>query len=845
MKSTVRTFHLLLILLLAAILPTTAQEQQPPVRVACVGNSITFGSGIQNRDRDSYPAVLGQLLGRSYDVRNFGISARTTLMKGDNPYRKEQICRDALAFRPDIAIIKLGTNDSKPWNWRYGSEYTGDLRALVNDFQRQGAKVYLCLPDKVYSNDQWGISDSVIVRYIIPKIREVAKATGSVLIDLHTTTSGMPELFPDLVHPNEQGAAIMAETICQAITGQEVKYTPQAFPGFRSTWNGGDRYDFRYRDRDVTVVAPAVAAKGRPWIWRPAFFDAFPSVDKALLAEGFHVVYYDLTHGYGSPRTMQAGTDFYRYMTQTYQLAPKVTLEGFSRGGLCALNWAARNVDKVACIYLDAPVCDLNSWPGRQKNPPLWNDMLREWGLTDEAMATFTGNPIDNLDALAEAGIPIFAVCGDSDRVVPYAENMGVLRDRYVALGGPVEVILKPGVDHHPHSLDNPEPVVTFILRNQPGYQAYQHITQRGSLRHSFQRFEHERRGRVAFVGGSITEMNGWKDMIERQLQQRFPYTTFEFVEAGIASTGTTPGAFRLKNDVLSKGPIDLLFVEAAVNDDTNHFTPIEQVRGMEGEVRHALEANPLTDVVMLHFIYDPFIPMFAKGQIPDVMLNHDRVANHYLIPSINLAWEVASRMQDGEFTWKDFGGTHPAPLGHAIYAAAINRLFDLESKHLKAVEGSGLTELEALPPVLDPYSYTQGGFLPLTDARLGKGWEMVANWHPANKAGTRRGFVDVPMLAAYRPGDRLTLPFEGRAIGIFCVAGPDAGILEYSVDGGTFQPLDLFTEWSAGLYLPWVYMFETELAAGRHTLTLRIAKEKNSQSTGTACIIRNFVVNQ
>lgn len=87
--------------------------------------------------------------------------------------------------------------------------------------------------------------------------------------------------------------------------------------------------------------------------------------------------------------------------------------------------------------------------------------------------------------------------------------------------------------------------------------------------------------------------MNGWKNMIEKQLQQRFPYTTFEFVEAGIGSTGTTPGSFRMQNDVLSKGKIDLLFVEAAVNDHTNGFSALEQVRGMEGEVRHALISNP------------------------------------------------------------------------------------------------------------------------------------------------------------------------------------------------------------------------------------------------------------
>lgn len=133
------------------------------------------------------------------------------------------------------------------------------------------------------------------------------------------------------------------------------------------------------------------------------------------------------------------------------------------------------------------------------------------------------GNPVDQLAPLAKAGIPVISVCGDSDKVVPYSENMEVVRNRYARLGGLVEVILKPGCDHHPHSLDDPQPVVDFILRYQPGYGKFQHIQERGSLKNSYLRFEKERKGRVAFLGGSITEMQGWRTMIQQQLKQRFP----------------------------------------------------------------------------------------------------------------------------------------------------------------------------------------------------------------------------------------------------------------------------------------------------------------------------------
>lgn len=362
-----------------------------------------------------------------------------------------------------------------------------------------------------------------------------------------------------------------------------------------------------------------------------------------------------------------------------------------------------------------------------------------------------------------------------------------------------------------------------------------QYIHQRGSLQNSYHKFLKGGKARVAFLGGSITEMKGWRDLICESLNRRFPNTEFEFVAAGIGSTGTTPGAFRLENDVLSKGDIDLLFVEAAVNDDTNHFDYIQQVRGMEGEVRHALLANPETDIIMLHFIYDPFISIIKGGRIPDVILNHERVANHYRISSINLAQEIAERMEAGEFSWETFGGTHPAPFGHQYYAAAINSLFDA-----MWITDNPVVKHEIPAKPLDQYSYYNGRFIDIKKAELGKGWEYQPKWHPVDKAGTRNGFVDVPMLETTKAGSKLKLAFTGKAIGIFCVAGPQAGILEYSVDGKPFKKLDTFTEWSVGLYIPWVYMFETELEDTPHQLELRMTDE----GKGLSCQIRNFVVN-
>lgn len=821
--------------------------QKKVIKIACIGNSITYGVGTRNPAKDSYPAVLGQMLGDGYEVRNFGVSARTMLMKGDNPYMKEERYRQALDYNPDIVTIKLGTNDTKPQNWRYKSDFKKDMETMIRTLRALPSKpeIYLCYPIPAYAV-QWGINDSIIVHGVMPVINRLAAKYGLKVIDLHTPLTGMKECFADNVHPDEKAAVRIAQAIYRQLTGEEPPaHVSQPFPGLKGKWKGFDQYTFAYQDREAIVVCPKHAATGNPWIWRPAFFGAFASVDEELLRRGFHVAYYDLTHLYGSPRARKSGTDFYWNMVRMYGLSPKVTLEGFSRGGLFAYNWAADHPDKVACIYVDAPVCNVFSWPGRSpENAGLWKGLLEEWGLADDQMNSFSGNPIDRLKPLTDAGIPVICVCGDSDKVVPFSENSAIVRQRYTAMGAPFELILKPGVDHHPHSLSDPAPVVDFIIRHQPGYEAKQCYTLRGDYRNSYQMFEKERVGTVAFLGGSITEMKGWRDMICEDLKQRFPYTKFTFIDAGIPSTGSTPGAFRLADDVLSKAKVDLLFVEAAVNDDTNGFNAIEQVRGMEGIVRHALLSNPSMDIMMLHFIYDPFIPKLDGGQMPDVILNHERVANHYLIPSVNLATEIAARMREGEFNWEQFGGTHPKPLGHAYYAATINKVLD--EMYASCVAAGTAVKPHVLPAVpLDGYSYTNGKLVDIRQAHINKGWQLVPSWTPRLIAETRPGFVDVPMLETDRPGAKLTLDFEGTAVGIFCVSGPAAGILEYSIDGAPFKKLDTFTAWSGGLYIPWVYMFDTELPKGKHRLMLRMSKDHHPQSKGTACQIRQFVVNE
>ena len=631
-------------------------------------------------------------------------------------------------------------------------------------------------------------------------------------------------------------------------------------PSTCSQWNGYERLDFEVDGRACLLVLPKTPAPGKPWIWRTEFFGHEPQGDVALLGKGFHVAYMDVQNLYGAPVALDHMDAFYTQLTAQFGLSPKTVLEGFSRGGLFAFNWAARNPQRTAAVYVDAPVLDFKSWPGGKGRSPGspgdWERLQQVYAFASEAEALdYKLNPVDNLAPLARAGIPILSVCGETDRAVPIEENSRVVEQRYRALGGPITLIAKPFCDHHPHSLQDPTLIVNFVLRSTGLADAvtaeaatpygYDYFSVRGGLANCRATFAQTGQGRVAFLGGSITAGGGWREHTCNELKQRFPQTQFDFINAGISSFGSVPGAFRFQRDVLGRGPVDLLFVEAAVNDEVNGQSDVNQVRGMEGIVRQARLANPVMDIVMLQFADPAKLKEIGEGRVPAVIANHEQVAVHYAVPSINLALEVAERIHAGEFTWeKDFRDLHPSPFGHTLYANAIRRLF-------AAVWASPLPLAAAVQPYalpaqpVDEKSFFHGHLVDIGQAVLENGWRIDPCWEATDKAGTRAGFVKVPMLVAEQPGARLRLTFNGNAVGVFVAAGPDAGTLEYRVDGGPVETCDLFfVPYSAGLHLNCGYLFTNDLAAGEHEIALTMSATANPKSTGHAARITHFLVN-
>ena len=370
------------------------------------------------------------------------------------------------------------------------------------------------------------------------------------------------------------------------------------------------------------------------------------------------------------------------------------------------------------------------------------------------------------------------------------------------------------------------------------------YISSRKGLSNAFRVFDSQKTATVAFLGGSISNAPGWRDSVCITLQRRFPNTSFHFIAAGIPSLGSLPHAFRLQRDVLDSGKVDLLFLEAAVNDEVNGTDSLTQLRALEGIVRHARLDQPNMDIVLMSFADPDKTKAYNEGKIPVSIVNHELIAAHYGLPSVNLAKEVRDRMENKEFSWdKDFKDLHPSPFGQGVYAKTIRTMLALNFEDAALTRDKKKTARQ-LPKPMIKGNFERGQYQKITTANYSDGWKLTEDWFPADGLGTRKGFVHVPMLVATRPTATLTLSFKGTAVGMSVVSGADAGTVVYSIDNGPEKELDLYTQWSKSLHLPWYVLFGSNLKEGSHILKLRISEHKNEKSTGNACRIAHFLVN-
>lgn len=220
-----------------------------------------------------------------------------------------------------------------------------------------------------------------------------------------------------------------------------------------------------FNGHEITLLRPENA--GKNWVWRAEFLGAFDYADRALMEDGWNVLYYGISNLFGSPEAVEMMKSFHDYAVKEFDLSPKADLFGFSRGGLYSVNYAVKYPEDVSVLYLDAPVLDLKSWPyglgtgrGSQRDVELCNAVC---GLTESSIKSFRGNPIDKVDELIKTGIPVIVVYGDADEVVPAEENCERLIRAYRQAGINIIHVKKEGCGHHPHSLADPKIIVDFI----------------------------------------------------------------------------------------------------------------------------------------------------------------------------------------------------------------------------------------------------------------------------------------------------------------------------------------------------------------------------------------------
>ena len=376
------------------------------------------------------------------------------------------------------------------------------------------------------------------------------------------------------------------------------------------------------------------------------------------------------------------------------------------------------------------------------------------------------------------------------------------------------------------------------------GAETNRNVMLRGGLQNARIQFKQKQSGRVAFIGGSITQMDGYRPMVSDWLRTRFPDTKFEFINAGISSTDSQTGAFRLGDHVLAKGRIDLLFVEFAVNDDQDaQHSRRGCILGMQGIVRQMRLRQPLCDLVVTHFVNPSMLKQIQSGKVPPSIKAHEDVLRHYNVSSVYLAREVADRIAASKLTWAQYGGTHPKPAGNAVAAELISELLGRRwAKPLPADAAKNAPLIPAKP--LDAGSFFNGQFLSPGLAKRSNGWAWhVPEWQniPGN---FRQTFAGLKLLCGGPDGGGVSFEFDGRAVGAYVLAGPDAGVLEVSLDDGPFELSNLYHRHSRGLHYPRTVMFATDLVPGRHAVRLRLAKPAGAGARGTAARILQFAIN-
>ncbi|MCX7010501.1 MAG: GDSL-type esterase/lipase family protein [Kiritimatiellaeota bacterium] len=351
----------------------------------------------------------------------------------------------------------------------------------------------------------------------------------------------------------------------------------------------------------------------------------------------------------------------------------------------------------------------------------------------------------------------------------------------------------------------------------------------RAGLPNVFAKLQQGGEVRVAYLGGSITDAEGWRVLSRQWLAAQYPQAQVQEVRATICGTGAELGACRLTRDVLQYKP-DLLFVEFAVNGagrDERRVT-----RTMEGIIRQTWRENPGTDICFIYTVSSGMLANLQADKLPILQSQMERVAEHYQVPSLNFGVEVARQVKAGQLVFQgktpqqdgkvvfSGDGVHPfAETGHKLYLDTIVRA-------VPALKAAGQPGPHAQPAPLDAASWSRAALVPLEQIQKSGDWKVSASPSDAWGAATEKKYLP-SLWKAQQPGASLTFKFRGTCFGVFGLRGPDAGQFRVTVDEGAPVNGTLFDHYAkAGTWRiqPWFY--PGDLKDGEHRVRLELLAE-------------------
>lgn len=350
---------------------------------------------------------------------------------------------------------------------------------------------------------------------------------------------------------------------------------------------------------------------------------------------------------------------------------------------------------------------------------------------------------------------------------------------------------------------------------------------------------------KIGYLGGSITAQNGWRPMTLAYFQKTFPQAKFSEINAAIGGTGSDLGVFRLKQDILDHKP-DLLFVEFAVND--GGAAPEQIFRCMEGIVRQTWKALPDCDICFVYTLTEALAPAMLDGKFQRSASAMEKIADHYGIPTIHMAMEVAKLAKEGRLVWraklpksdeekKALGdkfvfapdSVHPYPeTGHELYLAAIVRSID----PIKAASKAPAKHVLGAP--FSTTNYEQAKLLPITAAVLSKGFILLDP--KTDGFGKRWASRMTALHKGTHAGDTITFKFKGTRCSIYDIIGPDCGQVSVTLDD---RPAKVVPRFDAYCTYPRLssFMIGSDLEDKEHTVRIEIHPD---QPDKTAILAKN-----